>query len=242
MDSQINNVDFYGIFSRHCFCSYLITLFRISEILGGLWKIPLKGRNGLAAFTYTLLWRTQAPEKVTLCVAHWPGSHSGPKRGSVAPESFPIEETFAFCLSLHLSYLSAPLLSNLLSANLFCFSFVSMQFISSVYFSISVAFPTLPFLLLFSTRFHSLTIALNVIVFLLLHVFSSIHHSLGWISQSPFYLLGSLWITPGIFRVKNTKALTGKVFVQGHRKLVPMGTLSPHGDHVTDWSHTPPQM
>lgn len=36
VDSQINNVDFYGNFRRHCSCPYLISLFWVSEILEDL--------------------------------------------------------------------------------------------------------------------------------------------------------------------------------------------------------------
>lgn len=151
-----------------------------------------------------------------------------------APESFPTKETFAFHLSLYLSYQS--------SVNLFSFSFVSMQFFFSCLLLPfhSISYSAFPFAFLYKVLLidHCLEC-----IFFLLPVFSSIHHSPSWIFQSPFYLLGGLWITPGIFRVKKTKALTGKVFVQGHRKLVPMRTdTQPHKDHVTDWSHTPPQM
>lgn len=86
-----------------------------------------------------------------LCVAQWPGSHFVPKRGPVVPERF----TYSSWGNICFSSFSAPVLPILLPANLFPFSFVSLQLFSSVYVSISLAFPLLRFLLPLSTNFHS---------------------------------------------------------------------------------------
>lgn len=142
----------------------------------------------------------------------------GPKEfpWSKRASKIPPEETFCF------SSLSASLLPILLSANLFSFSFVSMYFISSVYF-ISLAFPILPFLLPFSTKLPLIDHCLECNCVFSLHVFLSIYYFPSSISQSSFYPLGGLRIIPGIFRVKKTKALTEKKKnVQGHSKLVQM--------------------
>lgn len=150
---------------RHFSCPYLIPPFRILEIPRGPEKTSIKDRIGLTTFTCTLPRRIRNQKKCHYVhVTHWLGCHFGPREflWSQKVRKFLLKKLL-LCIPL----CSSPTLSANMHSPLFqCI--LSPSYLLH-FFSI--------FCFAFLYKLPLINNSLNVLVFFLLHVFSSSHHS-----------------------------------------------------------------